>query len=183
MKPTKAKGQTTLPSVKKRRKIQPATKKNAVTETLPEWPDFPSLPRLSSRNIAKILSGFLTLRSTVKELSLSLQKLERLMDSAWFFLHSARQLRKGGMNPLALLPPAGNRQESGGKNDSEDDEIPVIRPPEGFGEENGNLTPFGMKGIPLGQILAVLQSPLVWRWLGELLNARKQTAGTQRKQG
>jgi hypothetical protein len=68
------------------------------------------LSQLSSINIAKILNGFMTFRSTIKELNTSLQKMENMMDSAYQILAMTSRMmapgRRGG-GRFPLLPPFG----------------------------------------------------------------------------
>ena len=51
------------------------------------------LPPMTSEHIAKVLSGFMTLRSTIKTLSKSIQKLENIMDSAYKIFELSNQTK------------------------------------------------------------------------------------------
>jgi hypothetical protein len=181
MKPKKHKPADSPPSVRKKRKTRqanaaPANPKN---QDVSQMTAFSGFPVLSSKNIAQLLNGFLVFRSTVKDLSQSLQKVANVMDSALGMFEIAsrfnRQSSFGRSEPSPMLPPF--IQEERQRIKQEDDDIPVIHPPaELENAEPGLPFPPFLKQIPLAQILALLQSPLVWRWLSELLKARKSTA-------
>lgn len=167
----------------------PATPKNQAVSKMTAFSGFPVL---SSKNIAKLLNGFLVFRSTVKDLSQSLQKVENVMDSALGMFEMASRYNRQSFrrpDPTPMLPPF--IQEEGQRTLQVDDDIPVIHPPAGLeNAEPGLPFPPFLKQIPLAQILALLQSPLVWRWLSDLFKARKSaaavpktSAGQKRKLG
>lgn len=163
----------------------------------------PSLPfQLSSLNLAKILSGFMTFRSTVRDLSTSIQKVESMMDSAYRmfevasqFMPQSRQTGRQGNQPFSARPPFSNPNELGRPNE---DEIPVIRlpmeerqgePPFPFPRSNPNFNRRGRPGgggfpfatllqnMDLNQIMGIIQSPFFQKMIANLLQP-KQTAQT-----
>src|SRR5690606_40723671 len=100
--------------------IQPAIprkrkrKKAAKSERLPAVGPAP----LSSLNLANILSHFLTVRSMIKELSTSLERLENILDSLYQMFEIAQTLmvqrrRTPGRPFLRLLPPRNKQSPSG----------------------------------------------------------------------
>jgi hypothetical protein len=181
MKPKKHKPADSPPSVRKKRKTRQAkaAPTNLKNQDVSQMTAFSGFPVLSSKNLAQLLNGFLVFRSTVKDLSQSLQKVENVIDSALGMFEIAsrfnRQSSLGRSEPSPMLPPF--NQEESQRIHQEDDDIPVIHPPAELENAEPDLPfpPF-LKQIPLAQILALLQSPLVWRWLSELLKARKSTA-------
>lgn len=161
---------------------KPAPSKEKQTSLLPS--------PLSSINLAKLLSGFMTFRSTIKDLSHSIQRMENLMDSTYQMFEIASRMLSGSSpqerrNLLTLLPtPKGKQPE-------EDEEIPVIHLP--FEEKRDS----GSAGMPLGpllqnidfsQLLAIMQSPLFQNLISNLFRTNKSaTVSTRtdlkRKQG
>ncbi|MGA9173393.1 MAG: hypothetical protein WBZ33_05360 [Thermoactinomyces sp.] len=96
-------------SIKKGAKSRlPAKSTNAANKPKSSVPSSSLLSQLSSINIAKLLNGFMTFRSTIKELNASLQKMESMMDSAYQIFAITSQMMgpgKRGARRFPLLPP------------------------------------------------------------------------------
>ncbi|MBD1371635.1 hypothetical protein IC620_04595 [Hazenella sp. IB182357] len=136
----------------------------------------PKLARdLSSINIAKVLTNFMTFRSTVKDVSTSIQKLEKMMDSAYDMFELSSQFfgdtkKRGKRSPF--LPPPRPKHEQG-------DDIPIINLPEGNhkGPLNSNflsmLGPLSgvLKNVDIAQIMKIMQSPFAQKMISNLLKA------------
>jgi len=125
--------------------------------------------------LANILSHFLTVRSAIKELSTSLQRMENILDSLYQMFQIAQTFmiqkqRIPGRPPLRLIPPRTEKK-------------PPIE--EWEGESSGapsNPSPFP-GNIDIGQIMALLQSPLVQNLLSQWMQGMPSTDDRQQKQG
>lgn len=127
---------------------------------------------LSSINLVSILNSFYTIRSTVKDLRVSLEKLDRAMDSAYQMFEIAQSLMKNGqpnaMNehrpPLQLLPPPKSRtsqpERMSGRPKQKTDDHPLA----GLFEN-----------IDIGQIIGLMQSPLVQGLLKQFMSGSPPT--------
>lgn len=137
---------------------------------------------LSSINLVSVLDTFYTIRSTVKDLRVSLEKLDNTMDSAYQMFEIAQSFLNGQATSrrrsrLQLLPPPnrGTFQQ---------------RPPLG-GEESTRDAPNGgsladaFKQIDMEQIMGILQSPLVQNMINQFLqNSESSSKNTaQGKEG
>ncbi|SEN27629.1 hypothetical protein [Lihuaxuella thermophila] len=155
-----------------------------------EVPKHPILNQLSSLDLAKIMSGFMTFRSTVQDLSQTIQKLESMMNSTYQMVKIASQLmpmiRSRGF-PLFPLPRSNNQSE-------EIEDIPVIHLPFEDQVPKGSIGSRGYPGGPPGsplpnmdfsQILSILQSPIVQKLISNLVQSGKATTSSysKRKQG
>lgn len=152
--------QPRIPSKRKRRKSTTPPYRTPATNPNP----------LSSLNMANILSHFLTVRSAIKELSTSLQRLENILDSVYQMFEiaqtfMAQQQRAPGRPPLRLIPPR----------------TPKNSPLEQEGVSPSGDSPLG--NIDIGQIMALLQSPLVQNLLSQWMQQLPSDDGQQRKQG
>ncbi|TCS93409.1 hypothetical protein [Hazenella coriacea] len=163
----------------------------------------PTLPfQLSSLNLAKILSGFMTFRSTVRDLSTSIQKVESMMDSAYRMFEVASQImpqtRQSGRqqnHPFPTRPRFSNPSEPG---KPDEDDIPIIRlpmeerqaePPFPFpnrphpmnrrGRPGGGGLSFAslLQNMDLNQIMGIVQSPFFQKMIANILQP-KETAQT-----
>jgi hypothetical protein len=143
------------------------------------------LPPMTSEHIAKVLSGFMTLRSTIQDLSKSIQKLENIMDSAYKIFELSNQMKSAqqafpSQRAFPMLPPP-DREHTPSLPREED--IPVIDWP----DEKKADPPSLFSSISIGQILELLQSPWIQRMIAQLF--RPKTASTssysqiKRKQG
>jgi hypothetical protein len=184
-------------SVKKR------TRKGTVPGAPPAHPGRPSQLRTfpfsggkwPSLNIAKVLSGFLTFRSTLKSLSASLQRMESIMDNVYQMMESFGHAlpflpHRGGPGPFPLLPPGtgpgggmrqgGNSSERTQSPGGQGEDFPIIRLP----HENRFQPPQGQQQTPpppmpnlppldLSQLMSIMQSPLVQQFLAGLFQNRR----------
>lgn len=159
-----------------KKQLTPASKRKpkAPSTTLPA-------PPLSSVNIAKILSGFLTFRSSVKELSQSIQKIENIMDSAvQMFEIASKVIRQNHSNmPLPLPPgeqtflPLSSRKRSKDRSfEFSDEDIPIIDFPEL--DERYPAAPGSsiFSNINWQQILSLISSPFVQRLITQLFKPK-----------
>lgn len=160
-------------------------KKTGLTETqtsLPSAPVQTAKTPLSSISLAQMISGFLTFRSTVKDLSTSLQKMESIMDNTYQFFHLAQQfmgkksLFQNQRRPLFPLPKnPGNSNSS----DLTDEEIPVINLPKNIGNIGNPLLGRLLQNMDLNQIMSLMQSPLIQKMISSFFS-RGNTAQTSR---
>ena len=143
------------------------------------------LPPMTSDNIAKVLSGFMTLRSTIQDLSKSIQKLESMMDSAYKIFELTNNMKSAqhglpSQRTFPMLPPS-DREHT--PSFSEEEEIPVIDWP----DEKKTDSPSLLQSINIGQIIELLQSPWIQKMIAQMF--RPKTASTssysniKRKQG
>lgn len=144
------------------------------------------VPRQSKKNSSKLdlttlINGFFTFRTTVKDLSLSLQRLENIMDNAFKVFDIAnnwvgQQRSPWRRPPLRLVRP---RQEP-------DEDIPRLDlPPDGppgmgGGQQSGG-NPLGklMENVDMGQLFRLMQSPVVQNILKGMMQARTSDAQTR----
>ncbi len=148
-------------------------------------PDY--LSELSSINIAKVLSGFMSLRSTVQDLSQSIQKIENMLDSAYKILeftnHISSANRRHRHRPFSI--PAPSRKER--PKPTIDEEIPVIEWPD---EEKPNrefpVAPL-LQSINIGQIVEILKSPFMQKMIAQIFQPKPASTSSyppmKRKQG
>jgi hypothetical protein len=165
----------TAPKTSSRKK----RKKPASSVTSPALPTTPS--NLSSANIAKVLSGFMTFRATLKDLSYSLQRMQSLMDSVYQVVGMASNLmgksrqRRFGLpsNPFQPFPrPRRIEQE----------EIPRIQLPFEQQGEATSSTNSPLKNFDFSQLWNIMQSPLFQGLISGLLNNKaKPTVSAQPK--
>jgi hypothetical protein len=170
-------------SAKKKKKPQ-SHKKTAKKQTKPNTTlvkpleeTMPPLvfPQLSSASIARILSGFMKFRSTVKDLSQSIQRVENVMDHAYQMFEIATKMmahakQRGGFPAL----PGEKRPPS-----TLDQDIPVINLP--FDNDPPNGSPGQQTPFQLGNILSLLQSPLIQRFIASLFRPSQPTAASYKK--
>ncbi|WP_141201609.1 hypothetical protein [Paludifilum halophilum] len=131
---------------------------------------------LSTPTLSDVISGFFTLRSTVKELSLSLQRLENIMDNAYrmFDLANTVLSRKQPPRrrpPLRLVKP--NREE---------EDIPRLNLPPEEGTEGAPLGKL-FESLDLSQILKLIQSPAAQQLMNGLLKSQTSSDHSRQKQG
>lgn len=169
--------------------IQPKkrVKKTGLTETktsLPSPPVQTAKTPLSSISLAQMLSGFLTFRSTVKDLSTSLQKMESIMDNTYQFFHLAQQFmgkksifgnQRRPLFPLPKNPGNFNSTDSS----LPDEEIPVINLPKNMGNIGNPLLGRLLRNMDLNQMMSLMQSPLVQKILSGFFS-RGNTIQTSR---
>jgi hypothetical protein len=134
------------------------------TSLLPKLPT--SLPKLSATQIVKILDHFVTVRSTVKNVSASIQRIEnfidstyQLMDIANYFIGNTKE--KG----VTIPPPPKNKEEvvQKSKLPFKDEEIPVIDLPKD--QESAPSIGQMLSKIDPKLLLSLLGSPAIKRLL------------------
>lgn len=170
-----------------RTKSKKRVKKTALTETntsLPSPPVQNAKTPLSSISLAQMLSGFLTFRSTVKDLSTSLQKMESIMDNTYQFFHLAQQFMgkksifQNQRRPLFPFP-----KNPGNSNSTDlslpNEEIPVIHLPNNMGNITNPLLGRLLQNLDLNQIMSLMQSPFIQKMISNLFS-RGNTAQTSR---
>ncbi|MBA4603699.1 hypothetical protein [Thermoactinomyces mirandus] len=171
---------------RKTKKTKPASVKPVESPKQP--PDI--LSPLSSINIAKVLSGFMTLRSTVHDLSQSIQKIENMLDSACKILeltnHISAANRRHRHRSFPMLSPS--RQERKQHQPTGDEEIPVIEWPDEEKPPNPE-PPFAplLQSINIGQIIEILKSPFMQKMLTQIFQPKPASTSSyspmKRKQG
>lgn len=119
------------------------------------------LKSLSSVNLVSILNSFYTIRSTVKDLRVSFEKLDSAMDSAYQMFEIAqgvmrRQPSTNRRTPLRLLPPPPGRTSRPNRTSGDLDK----RAKSDSGAEDNPLAGI-FENVDIGQIMSLLQSPLV----------------------
>lgn len=136
------------------------------------------LQSLSSIDLVSILNSFYTVRSTVKDLRVSLEKLDSVLDSAYQMFEIAqgfinRESSRPRRPPLRLLPSPGNRssqayrrRESPGQTERPSEDVQSDNPLAGIFEN-----------IDMEQIISLMQSPLVQ---GLLKQFSEGNSGTSR---
>ena len=133
---------------------------------------------LSSLDLAKIMNHFLTVRSVVKELSVSLKRLENIMDSLFQMFEIAQTFMVGKQRaperpPLRLIPPRPSNKP-----------LLNLREEESRSVDSPSNSPAPFPGnIDIGQILALLQSPLVQNLLSQWMQQLHPNDHQQQKQG
>jgi hypothetical protein len=185
-KPVKQAAKSATKHVPKKKKKINAT--NLTTNKKTSINEIPNLPDLSSINIAKLLSNFMTLRSIVKNCTRTLGQVEKFMDSTWSMFNVAQtmmgQARPKRKNPFSFLLPPPKKEAKNKAQDHDDEEIPVIKFPGEDTKPNskskskskkqspppmlGNL----MENIDMGQIFKVMQSPIFQQMLSGLLKGK-----------
>ncbi|MFC7442141.1 hypothetical protein [Laceyella putida] len=166
---------------KKKKSLRKKTNTKKAPTVSPEvkpdlTPVAPHFPQLPSANIAKILSGFMTFRSTVKDLSQSIQRVENMMDNAYQMFEIATKVMSN-MNQQGGFPslPGGNRPPS-----TLDEDIPVIKMP--FDDEpTPGPFPGQMPSFNFGNIFSLLQSPLFQRLISGFFRSSRPAAASYKK--
>lgn len=171
------------PGKKRKTRFPPAKPAKPVKQP-PEY-----LSQLSSVNIAKVLSGFMSLRSTVQDLSQSIQRIENMLDSAYKILELTNQIsaanRRRKHRPFPMLAPS--REQRMPSQPAEEEEIPVIEwPDEGKPDSEMPFAPL-LQSINIGQIIEILKSPFIQKILAQIFQPKPVSASSylpmKRKQG
>jgi hypothetical protein len=104
------------------------------------------------------MDGFVSFRSTIHDLSQSLQRLESMMDHTTSLFSVGRNIRagKGPFVPQLPKPPVSKNDF---KNEFKDEEIPIIKLP----KMPPPRSPFLrlLQYIDMGKVLNILQSPMM----------------------
>jgi hypothetical protein len=144
--------QRKIPTQKKRRRV-PARPPQA--HQLIQHPE-PFLTPLSSQNLAKVLSNFMTFRSTIQDVSKSLAKLESILNTTYQMFETFQRLsalRKSSPgNPLFSLFSSKPFSQSS----------PFLPfSPHPSNNNPAPKTPFSLfEQVDIKQIFSLLQSPL-----------------------
>ncbi|MCH5586465.1 hypothetical protein MK805_16110 [Shimazuella sp. AN120528] len=120
----------------------------------------PSPSAVPNINILKLMNGFVSFRSTVHDLSQSLQRLESMMDHTAKFFTVGRDMRMGKRPFVPQLPkPPVSKDEFKTKDDFKDEDIPIIKLP----KMPPPRSPFLrlLQYVDMGKVLNVLQSPFM----------------------
>ena len=126
-----------------------------------------------SLSLANIISGFYSFRSSVQDLSASLQRIENILDSCYRILEIAQTFmdRKPApptRSPLRLLPPLKRFDEN------EHPSFPSFQAPEPFDEEMPSQGP-SMGNLDIQKIITLLQSPMVQNLLAGFLQGSNRS--------
>lgn len=139
----------------------------------------PILPGLSSVNTAKMLSYFMTFRSTVKELSSSLKRMEKMLDSTYQMFEIAQQVmnqKNVKSLPFSSMTPTPEQSPA-----QPDEEIPVIELPDN--EPPPRLAEIFNRFDPR-LLYDLLKSPIIQQLISQLFTQPQKTSyRTRRKQG
>ncbi|MDR6224514.1 hypothetical protein [Desmospora profundinema] len=144
----------------------------------------PSSPELSKINLSTLVNGFFTFRTTVKDLSQTLHRLENIMDNAYQMFEMASQWagsrgRPRRRPPLRLIQP---RRGPGEEIPHLD--LPMEEGPMGRHPDSTNPLFKLMENVDMGQLFKLMQSPVVQQLLRGMMQARTPEAKTRaRKQG
>lgn len=140
------------------------------------------IPSLNSLNLVRILNSFYTIRSTVKDLRVTLEKLDRAMDSAYQMFEIAQgfigteRSRSGRRTPLRLLPSP-NRTSN---QPSERNGMPQTSPDNDEQADNNPLAGL-LQNIDIEQIFTIMQSPIVQSILKQLAQGESSEAATNQR--
>lgn len=163
--------QTRIKSTRAKRPRPPVSiqKRNAIKS-----PNAESLLKsLGTINFAKIVDSFTALQSTVRDLRASLERLDRLMNSAYQLLGMFNGLARNNsfsnrQLPIGLLPPPGD--ESWEQHSPTDTNNPSDN------ETNNSNPPLSglLEQIDVGQLMSMLQSPIVQQFIKQFLGGKKR---------
>lgn len=139
-------------------------------------PQLPILPGLSSLNIAKMLSHFMTFRSTIRDLSSSLQRMERMLDSTYQMFEIAQHIMV--QKPNRRLPALPQPKS---KTTYDHEDAPIINLPSE--DEDLPNPPFAelFKHFDPQLLMQILKSPMVQGMLSQFLTQPKSASARIRK--
>jgi hypothetical protein len=129
----------------------------------------PATSALPNINILKIMNGFVSFRSTIHDLSQSLQKLESMMDHTTKLFSVGRNLRSGKGPFVPQLPKPPIRRD-----EFKDEEIPIIKLP----KMPPSRSPFIrlLEYVDMGKVMNILQSPILQNVLTQIFSPKQATA-------
>jgi hypothetical protein len=161
--------------MKKRTKKRPMKKRAAATPPTTQPIETPKLPPLSSRNIAQILSHFMTFRSTISDLSSSLQRIEKMLDSTYQIFEIAHLAigQRGGPRRLPGFFKRNNERQQEGQ-------VPVINLPDEDTAPNASLAPL-LQNFDPQLIMRILRSPLAQRLISQLFSQPQAMTSSHKK--
>lgn len=124
-------------------------------------------------SLANIISSFYTFRSSVQDLSATLQRIENILDSCYRIMEIAQTFldRKPAppmRSPLRLLPPLKRF------NENETPSFSPFRDPEPFDAEMPSQGP-SLGNLDIQKIMTLLQSPLVQNLLSGFLQGNNRS--------
>lgn len=132
-----------------------------------------------SLSLANIISSFYTFRSSVQDLSASLQRIENILDSCYRIFELAQTFvdRKpaAARSPLQLLPP-------GIRTPKKNRPLPFFQDNPQDNAETPSLGPL-LANLDLQKMMELLQSPLVQSLLSGMLQGNNQNSSLKRKSG
>ena len=135
-----------------------------------------SLPNLSSINISKVLSNFMTFRTFLKNVNNNLSRLENFMDSSYQMFNIAQNIiaqnKKKPGGPFAFLFKKQEEEEKNPKKkslteDDENNDLPILNLPE---EQPKRFRP--LRNIDLNEVFKLMQSPLFQKMVSRLIQKR-----------
>lgn len=146
----------------------------------------PTPKKLSTPSLSTIISGFFSMRNTIKDLSDSLQRMEKIMDNTYRMFELATSLwgQRPGTRGRLPRPPLRLIKPNPGPHFSpeREDEIPRLNLPPEDGKNDGNPSLARLlDNIDMSQILKVMQSPLVQQMLNSMMQAK--TSNHKAKKG
>jgi hypothetical protein len=138
------------------KKAKPNPRRRAQTRKPRSSPTKPvQAEPLNSLNLASIISGFANVRSTIQDLSQSIQRIERIMDSAYRMFELAQIFMANRHGPRRPLFPFGPSR--GFRN-----RPPSLPLSDDNSDDPGSSSPPGSSGnLDLSQLWNLLQSPLM----------------------
>jgi hypothetical protein len=131
-------------------------------------------------NILKLMNGFVSFRSTIHDLSQSLQRLESMMDHTTKFFSIGRDLRTGKSPFVPQLPkPPVSKDEFKKKDVFQGEEIPIIKLP----KMPPPRSPFlrFLQYVDMGKVLNVLQSPFMQNIFAQMFSTKPAPVRTNNK--
>lgn len=137
----------------------------------------------TSSGLTKLITGFYTFRTTLKDFSESLQRMEKIMDNAYQMFEMATQFMNQeqlppGRPPLRLVQPRRREEE-------EDDEevIPRLNLPllDGNPDSADPSSSHPFQNFDFTQLLKILQLPFVRQLMSDLMQAGPKQKGAPRK--
>lgn len=137
-------------------------------------------PDLSTSGLTKMISGFYTFHSTLKNLSESLQRMEKIMDNAYQMFEMANTFVGEKQSPprrppLRLVQP--QREEP------EEEQIPRLNLPylDGNPDPGTPSQPHPFQNFDFTQLLKILQLPFVRQLLSDFMQGSSPQRGATRK--
>lgn len=133
----------------------------------------PILPAFTSVNISKMLSHFMTFRSAIRDLSSSIQRMEKMLDTTYQMFEIVHNVIKHRHQPIqSLLPP---ELESPHANEPKDDFPFMNRPSE---NESNSPPSFSQlfSQIDPNFFIQLLKSPMFQRLISQFLASPKNAS-------
>lgn len=123
---------------------------------------------LPNLNISKIIQGLSSFRSTIHDLSQSLQRLETMMDHTTQLFSVGRNARAGAKLPAPPLPKPAEMDSF------KDEDIPIIKLPDMPLPQHPLFRLLQQIDIP--KIWGLLRSPLVQSWITRMFTPKPTTS-------